>query len=375
MIKTFTLTITCIALTACNTKESSPNTTPNTPTASHTELANSVDERMLLDIKKSMDYLEKHNIWKGFNYQSKPHYMIRVDSNGNPETAFIINPQSNVNGSQKLASNENLGLNAYKYEAQMHTANDKIGSIGYYFDYVIDGRKYYAQTYSNKNTLVNNSLGSFIKLTAHEIFHSYQAKNFKIINWCRQYLDSNNNSKYPFKEDILIRQIAQIDLFEGLPKKISKADATELLKRYVALKYDEIRVDDTPEQMARTMGLCQERGEGTAQYIETMIGKYALKNKEANFVYGVNPHDQSFNAKSARLFFQWGIFYSTGASATWLLNELGYDVTKLEKTTPYYAAKELLKMSNDDIKAKVSEIESTMDMKKIKKSAKHIAGL
>ncbi|NOH97585.1 hypothetical protein [Vibrio sp. 99-70-13A1] len=370
-----TVTLACLAISGCNSNNPKKNTPTTTPTASNTELADSVDERMIHDIKKSMVYLDENKVWKGFDYKSKPHYMVRVDSNGNPETAFIINPQSKVSGAQKLGSNESLGLNVYKYEAQMHTANDKIGSVGYYFDYVIDGNKYYTQTYSVKDTIVSNSLFSFSKLTAHEIFHSYQVGSFKKLDWCQQYMDSDFNSKYPFEEEILVRQIAQLDLFEGLPHKVTKAEATEKLKRYIALKFDEMRVDITPEKMAKNMGLCQERGEGTAQYIETMISKYAYKNNEASFVYGINAHSDDFDNKSMQMFFKWGIFYSTGASATWLLSELGYDITQLESTTPYHAAKTLLKMSDDDIQAKLLDIEATMNMDRARKSAKRLANM
>ena len=367
-----TVTLACSVILGCNSDNSK---TPTTPNVGDTELANQVDERMILDIKKSMDYLEKSQIWKGFDYKSEPHYMVRVDSKGNPETAFIINPKSKIDGAQKLGLNESLGLNIYKYESQMHTANDKIGTVGYYFDYIINGDKYYAQTYSIQDTMVTNSQLSFSKLAVHEVFHSYQVNKFKNLPWCAQYLDSEYNSKYPFKENILVRQVAQLDLFKGLPTKLSKAEATELLKRYVALKYDEMRVDDTPEKMAKNMGLCQERGDGTAQNVETMIGKYAHKNNDDNFVSGIDPHVDNFDAKTAKMFFRWGIFYSTGGAATWLLDELGYDITQLEQTTPYHAAKTLLKMSDEDAEDKMLEIESSQEMLKARQSAKRIAAM
>ena len=59
----------CATLIGCNSDNSEPSTTlPTAPNAAiSTELASELDEKLLLQIKKTMDVVESQKLWQGYD--------------------------------------------------------------------------------------------------------------------------------------------------------------------------------------------------------------------------------------------------------------------------------------------------------------------
>lgn len=354
-----------------STTKPAPAPTPSpTPAPSQTELATELDEHMFNQIKLGMDTVEREKLWAGYQYKNTPQYMIRVESD-KPVTGFIINPQSEIDGAQKVGNNENKGLNIVRFDGQMIQAQDKLkqGNGIYDFDYEIDGKKYYLQSYQEKNTFTNNKpVSETAALSVHEVFHQFQSNH-----WQQPANYQQDEANYPLTAELLPLQMMTLELFKDLPDIQDKAKLKSILSQYVAIKSKEIEIDNSEKKLVRNMGLGQELYEGTARYVETLaLRKNFDDKKQLKFV--VTPTLPPLDTMArVRETFAFGIFYDTGASVTYLLKELGYPVEDLGKGLyPFDAAKDMLKMSNTDLEQTLAKVKSHPKWVEIEKHASHL---
>ncbi|UTT86894.1 hypothetical protein LZI70_15850 [Vibrio pelagius] len=374
-----------LALSGCNAGSSANNTIkPVTPDTTETTLTDKYDREMISQIAKASKTLSDEKIWFDYGnwYKSAPIYMLRMDdvNNKDPLKVFLFNPVEPDKSFQKLGQNESSGLDTYRNDVNMHLANDKINKLNgmFDFDYKFEKGVYYAQKYHKLEMSPNNvdhghkTIDRNISLNIHENFHKYQLKNFKIPSSFVQVLDG-----YPVNAELIELKLLTLQTFKGLPKSITKSEATSLLKKYVALTKKQIEIDTSEKRLVENMGLWQELTEGSAKYVETVaIRKMFAHAKDSTFVYSWFLENEYKTAKEVKEQFGFGIFYETGAAAIWLLNQAGYDLKKLESgVSPYQAATELLGDSFDYDLELLNLYATTPNASEIKYKAKELARL
>ena len=354
----------CATIVGCNNDNTERSkTVPTDPNVSiSTELATELDEKFLRQIKKTMDVVESKKLWQGYDYKSVPQYFIRRE-NGKPVTAFVINPQTTIDNAQHLGENESQGLNVLKYEGSMHSANDKLkaGNDAYDYDFRIDGKGYYIQSYSqNEVEILDPIITSAFSLAVHEVFHAYQGENFKSHPDYEQ-LAFNKFSQYPLNNELLSLQLMLMDTLKKFPvDAISQEEAKISLKKYYVIIHEMLKRDPSAHSGFQTgliykHGLGQELYEGSALYIDKMASRNVLEvANDSKFIFHTPFEMDKISDGYATLktkkdvieYFAFQVFYYTGANAIWLLSEAGYDSKELEYGIyPYDAAKGYLKMS------------------------------
>lgn len=372
MKKTLLVTSLALCLTACDSGEDKTTLKPTTPNVA-TELATELDEKFLLQIKKTMDVVDTDKLWQGYDYKSTPQYFIRRENN-NPVTAFVINPQTDIIDGQTLGNNESQGLHVVKYEESMLTANDKLNSGNgiYDYDFKIDGKGYYIQAYTKDEIEITNPIiTSTFSLAVHEVFHAYQNSNFKNPESYEQ-LPFDKFDTYPLNKELLSLQLMFMNIVKDYPiDDISQEDAKSALKRYVVIVNEMLKIDPTAHSgyqagLIYKHGLGQELFEGSALYIDVLASRKVMSitsDKKFIFQHPFNM-DKASNRwirlktkKDVEDYFAFQVFYYTGASAIWLLNQAGYHIKNLEMGIyPFDAAKGFLKMSEIEEMNLLSEL-------------------
>jgi hypothetical protein len=357
-----TLLLVSIALTLVACDNDGASNSLGTTAPESTELATELDEKFLAQIKKTMDVVEQQKLWPGYDYKAVPQYFIHAE-NDKPITAFVVNPQSDIDKAQKLGMNESQGLNVAKLEDGMFSAFDKINSGNgiYDFDYKIDEKNYYIQRYSESDVKIKDPLvTSAFTMAVHEVFHSYQEDNFKNPIGYFQ-LDFNKFNQYPITNELLVLQLTLMDVLKNNPRNnMNKDNAISMLEKYFVIVDTMLKLDPTTSGNVQSgwiykHGLGQELFEGSAQYIDLMATRRVLPiTSDKKFIY-TNPflmdektdgYAKLTSKKDVIDYFAFQVFYFTGSNAIWLLNQAGYDIKNLEKGIyPYDAAKELLKLS------------------------------
>lgn len=345
-----------LALAACNSETNKETTTPSV-----TELATELDEKFFSQIKKAMDTVKLQELWEGYDYSTVPQYFIRTES-GKAVSAFVVNPQSSIDGAKKLGDNEDQGLDIYQFEANMFTAMDKIndGNGMFEFKYNIAGKDYYLQTYDKDKVEIESPiLTTSFALAVHEVFHNYQEKSFAHPPEYKQ-LDFDKFNTYPLTDELLALQLMMMDLLKDYPKNnLSKEQANQALKQYFVIVNTMLKLDPTAHSgyktgLIYTHGLGQELFEGSALYIDQMVSRQVLSiTKDNTFIFH-EPFEMDkvehgyatlMTKKNVQDYFAFDVFYYTGASAIWLLDQSGYDIKSLEKGIyPFSAAKAFLKL-------------------------------
>ncbi len=363
-----------LGLVACDKDALNKNYAPK-PTAGETELASQLDEKFFKQIETAMDEIEVNKIWPGYNFKRTPMYLIRATHTPSgdlkdAESAYIINPYANISSTHTLGKNEAGSLHIVKYEEGMQVAADKLKSDGansrFIFHYPIQGKKYYLQTFEKSAVEIDNVLySSDAGFAVHEAFHNYQSVHFKENPTAEQLnpMDSAQLAKYPLNLATLTTQVYLLDMFKGYPDSpgnTSKATALSVLEKYVAVVESILEADKPMEHKSSLIyrhGLNQERGEGTAKYVDALVERKLLpiyKNKK--FIDNVplamdTPHNNINLATKLRNrndvinYFAFESFYGSGASIVFLLNKTGYDFKKIEQgTIPYQAAFDVVKL-------------------------------
>ncbi len=350
-----------LSLTACN-GDSANNATsqkpskPTSPDSENTSLTDQYDREMIQQIAKAGKKIQEKQIWLDYGkwYQAAPIYMLRTQDKDStqPLKAFAFNPISPSKDFQKLGNNEAFGLNVFRNDANIHLHNDKLnkGNGAFDFELGFEGTSYYAQKYHRLEMSPdhvdhgNKTIDRNLTLNIHENFHKYQGKHFKSPT---SYVQDMVN--YPVNQELIELKLHTLQIFQGLPKTLSSEEAKRILSQYVALTRKQIAIDTSEKKLVEHMGLWQELYEGTARYVEVLAQRELFSHtKETSFVYDWFLKAEYTTAKDVHSEFSFGIFYQTGASATWLLKQAGYDLKKLEQgISPYHAAISLLDANTD----------------------------
>jgi hypothetical protein len=313
--------------------------------------------------------------------------MIRsvVDELGDlksPETAYIVNPFDNIPTDNLLGKNEAGQLKIVQYTDSMQAAADELTSDShnstYILHYKVKGNSYYLQTFSERGVHVDHKLmSSDVGFVAHEVFHNYQRASFKKNPTEEQLnpMDTNELAQYPLTITTLATQVYLLDLFKDYPNNSNKEDALAALQKYVVVVEAMLEADKPMEHKTSKVyrhGLNQERGEGTAQYIDVLVERALLpifKDKKFinNIPFAMDKHDAE-SGLAAKLtersdvidYFAFESFYSTGGSVMFLLNKVGYDFKNIENgTIPYEAALSLSGLDEQERSYLLDEIQAS----------------
>ncbi|OCH15312.1 MULTISPECIES: hypothetical protein [unclassified Aliivibrio] len=314
-----------------------------------TSLTDALDLQMLNQTNEAMKKLDKNDIWSGYSLSKQRIYMIKVD-NGKPVGGYLINPSHYVNGAEQLGDNEDQGLNVFRYDINVKEAYKSLsannGNGIYSFDYKVSGEGYYIQTYDMASVDINSGpADGSIRLLSHELFHSYQGKKF---TQSSDYVQEMNG--YPIQKNLIALSLLMRDVMKDLPTKLTKQDALSRLEKYVTIKSEEIRLDSSNGLLVKNMGLWQEQVEGSAYYVDTMLGKGIFPYAVGVTFFGSDGYnlDLTFGL-NAQETFGWSYFYPSGASAIFLLEQAGFDIKKIEKgLSPYAAAKSIVSIDEND---------------------------
>lgn len=355
-------TLLALGLTACD-KETLNKNFPVKPAVGETDFANKLDEQFFKQIETAMKTIEVNKVWPGYNFKSTAMYFLRSKD---PKSAFIVNPHNNIPTMNTLGENEAGTLNIVRYEESMQVASDKLkkGNGSFEFYYPIKGKDYYLQNYSDPGVNIDHVLySSDAGFAVHEAFHNYQSVNFKTNATAEQLnpMDTTQLAKYPLDLITLTTQVYLLEMFKGYPdNNTNKADALTALEKYVVTVESMLEADKPMEHKTSLIyrhGLNQERGEGTAKYVDALVERQLLPvYKDKRFIDNIplgmdkTHHDLGLGVKLRNRddvinYFAFESFYGTGASVVFLLNKTGYDFKKIEQgTIPYQAAFDVVKL-------------------------------
>lgn len=305
-----------IILSSCggsNDEMISPTTPDNTPTPSISLDVNEIDRTFFKQIKEAGDIYDKNEIWNGYDFSKRTMYYIFKDANGKPQKGFLINPHREVSGAIKVEGDLAEGLTVYQYDAVIDDAEAtlKKGNGEYDFDYVIDGGKYYLQSYTDAS--ITDILNGSIVLSAHEQFHQYQFDHWT-------HFGKQDEDNYPLTADLIALQILTMKIAEKLPAEQDQNKIREYLKMYVAIRDQEMEFDPSADKLVRNMANAQETFEGSARFIEYSAANEIINGFDPQFSSGGT---SSLSTKSdVRFQFAFGIWYGTGAATAYMISTL-----------------------------------------------------
>ena len=326
-----------IFLSNCNQGDGE-NPQPQVPSSLITD---QIDLKHFEQLTTSANLLNENNIWEGYPFSSYQHYLIRLEGN-KPTKGFIINPSSSIAGSQKVELASTSDMEVYRFDGIIKEAFEHLfaGNGLFDFDYEINGDKYYLQTYSEQDV----EDGEALAVNVHENFHFYQ------FGWAEKSSSFQDFDNFPVQRELLELQLLTVEILRGVEKVNDKAQLRDLLKQYVALRTEEIRLDPTQNGLITNHSNYQELVEGTAKYIEvkTLVNSSLFPNATFEFVNTATLDRNGITSKnSVRELMGQLVFYDTGSAVTYILAELGIDIKRLENNQyPYDLATELLGMSS-----------------------------
>lgn len=329
------------------------------------------DKAFFSQIKKAGVEYDKNEIWNGYTFSSTPMYFIFRDKDKKAVRGYLINPPKAIIGATKITGDNAQGLNVYRYDKDAKKLNEdlKKGNDAYTFDFVIDGTKYYGQEYTEKS--VNDKLNGAILLGTHEVFHTFQFKN-----WTLKQSAIQDEKNYPINKDLLALQIMTLKIAAKMPKITDKAEVKKYLKMYVAIRAKELKTDPSSQKLVLNMANEQENGEGTARYVETMVGYKIISDFKATFGGGENTSELT-KKEDVRQFFAFGIWYSTGGAVTYMLKNQGLKIeeTVAKGKTLYDIAKEYVNLTDVQLATAFQNAKTEFGWDAIQKEAKRLADL
>jgi len=354
------ITLSCGLIMGCQDSNNSTTSKANIDVA-FDGVATDADKLAFSQFRKTMTWLKKDKIWPGFNYHNMPIYLLKHSESGKQiKGAYLLNSQAKHSDSVDIEDSGLLKVERHNNTAAVKKAHSALGSAYYTFNYKSDGQDYYLHKYqqSGASSESGEALPYLITFATHEAFHQYQGK-WNYGNGIQDFFDSSSknkkcNERYPLTELEITTQLLQAEMFKDLPNdSLTSTQAEVLLKNYVTLQHHRIINDKSNQQYVNRMGSWQERAEGTARYIGVLTQKELFKNDAkfntptffANYMTSAYQDDPAaYDEMKLRETFAWGYFYGSGASATWLMKKIGYDIIKLQQSvTPYSETLKMLK--------------------------------
>lgn len=299
-------------ISSCS-KDDGPITDPTTPTAK----VEPIDKTFFAQIKYANENSTK--VWVGYDFSSFPMYYIYREKDGSsPLRGFLVNAPDGIADAVKVAGADANGIKVFRYDAKMEDANEvlKKGNLVFEFDYDIDSNNHYLQAYNEDG--VNRSGTSALELGFHEVFHKYQNDWGPIPG---QIQDEDN---YPINEQLLTLQLMLVEIARKMPGETDSANIDKYLSMYVAIRSKEMELDPTRDKLVKNMANAQESIEGTARYVDFTIAKGVFSNFDTS--YEEQPSGSISSKSEMRDYFAWGMWYGTGAAATYMLKQKGVNV-------------------------------------------------
>jgi len=377
--------MTMLALPSCESEDvedQNPTTTDtNTDDDTNSDSGDTADDVTLetIDItffkhlKQAFDLVDQNEIWLGYDMSTQPQYYIYKDANGNPKRGYLVNPQDVPSSATKIVGDNASGLDLYRYDEQITAANTELanGNELYSFDFIVNTKKYYLQKYTDTEVTSNNELS--VGVAIHEIFHVYQFNKWPFTENTIQ--DQNN---YPLEQDLLALQILNLYVTGKMPTETNTDNIQKYLEMYVAIRSKEIETDTSTEQFVKNMANEQEKGEGTAFYVERITGSQIESAYVADFSdVGILDFIDG-SANEVRNFFAFGIWYKSGGSVIHMLKSLNVAniETQIESgKTPFDIANEYTNLTQAQKAARLQEAKDEFNWNSIYTQAGQLSSL
>jgi hypothetical protein len=144
---------------------------------------------------------------------------------------------------------------------------------------------------------------------------------------------------------------------------------------YVAIRSKEMELDPSKDKLVTNMANWQENGEGTAKYVEYMLGQNIFNNYPKTFDADVIKDIK--DSEQMRMYFTWGIWYGTGASVVYMLKNMGVEVEELVKDGKalFSMSEELLKLTPKQKEEYLNLAREEFDWKDIELETKRLLEL
>lgn len=336
----------------------------------------SIDEQLLLQIKKVSNILDKGEIWKKYTLTNRALFLLHKNESGKVDRGIIINPQTELKGAIKITDDSNKGLKAYRYDAGAKDAFDFIESDSgnglYELDLKLDGKSYYTQVYTDKEVLAGDKLAEYpggffdinkitigsIDFIIHENFHNFQDEDIatKISN--------KSTSNETISKEILELRTLMHQIFKNFPDtSMSNAMLEEKLKQYVAIRAKQIELSSNIN--------FTETNEGTARYVEKMALRSAFPERALEpFITGtVLENDFGIsNQQILNQLFSFQLSYEIGASACYAISKINKKALEdVNRAKPIYeVAKDLFKMDKVKLEEQLNNAKKANNWNAIK---------
>ena len=328
-------------------------------------------DRCLFEQMKDLEkvYISK-KIWKGYSYRAYPQYFVHRNAVGTLDRAFLINPVRIPPSAIRLDRKESMGLDVWRYDGHLAKADVALfGPFGnelFEFDLLIGNVEHYLQVYTDDLSRDSDDPTQTVSFSIHENFHRYQNK----WEWVPEAQQDFRN--FPVQQKLLELQILCQEITKDLPlEKITKAAARNLLEQYVAIRTEEMNLDPTKGRLIKNHELYQEQMEGSARYIETMASLAVFDRDSFPSSFGYSLFEFHVETKEdVRGIVGQTVYYGTGASAIYLLDQVGYPIEEMEQgKTPYDLAKTYLALSPQQMNQALARAKSIPNWPAVQKLA------
>lgn len=254
-------------------------------------------------------------IWSdGFRLDQDIVYLVREDDE-NALYGYVINhprPEE-IEGASRLTLSDDLALPPVYRVDNLDKA--RLARHPFDFEYSLAGESVMMMKYTSPNvdSFTSPTAEDWDLFLAHEAFHRYQDRNWKIND------NDQDLSNYNFSTDALALILLEQHILHAGLNAADSAARTEALRQFAAVR--NVRIETYGRQIV-TLDSEQERFEGTAFYLEDNIrvlsGRPLLNLRE----YLV-PSLASFAESDVREYFGFGRFYETGSALSRLLDLQG----------------------------------------------------
>lgn len=345
--------------------------------------ASSIDKLLFSQIKLVGDTFEEEPIWESYKFKEYSMYLLHKNQDGSVDRGFVINPKTEILNAQRLSVADSEGITVYRYDAKLQDAFDVLNSGNGLYDFyysIDDNESYYLQVYTDQE--VENGSEPFkvpqnifdteaynfsaISFMAHEVFHQYQEDDW-------EYTGSIIKI-WPSSEQLELRLLLH-ELFSDFPNIAQTPTLVEKkLKQYLAIREHEIEISSYDYLSP------SEHGEGTAEYVESMVVRKVFP-KRANEVFQAVSNsidlDYPFANRDEFTFVLDQLHYDIGASICFGISTINNDLLEsLERgKTPFEVVKELFNITTQEQDVLLESAKAEVDWIKIQQKAAELSAL
>ncbi len=345
------LGIACCLMTSCEHEEVKPKPLSETQTEIGKKLSRDIpqlDKDMIFQLAKLAETIQAENIWNGYEFHEKRMYFVHVDRNDNPVRGYIVNPHKNFAGAEKLPESLSHGLDIYEFDEVKGEMMQAINNSNGYYDlnYEFRGELYHPIKYSEYD-VKSRQTGT---IAVHEVFHAFQGYYGQRWRWIQGATQDSDN--YPISNELVSLQVLSLAIMEEMPAVTELDKIREHLKMYVAIRSKEMELDFSSSKLVKNMANPQERGEGTANFVEEYAYYHAFDKNYRFIDFEIHNIEDKYwqGERYVHGYFTWSIWYDTGASAVYCLKKLGANMeSEMQKAkSPFDVAEALLNMSSQE---------------------------